>query len=1068
MKNKTLKIIIALILFFVVNIGLVNAEINITFSGQSGDVGFSDGCRKPICAQVVSASGIRVSLVDKNDVQITGTKIINLWSTSATKKFVSGEANFVDDSGQNNGYNNYYSVDIILKGEGLQNNIYDSSLGLKQNLLIYSGINEFSQETVAKIISYLTVENEEYVNLSSYKDFYLKMEPVYIIKEKYYSNYNFFAGTTREIFNLTSSYTARYNYYACNVGMPERTIIEHFIHGGPTTCKGGQWNEIRNYVVALYDTTFKNYGNAAYNVNKISSAKSPNLSTLFDDYKKNTSGLGIGYMKISEFLPSELVENPKLTIKKINSSNKKLITSESPTIYLHEGADCQGTGELLNFTSGQVKIDDIAPGTYSLKETKAPTGYEEPVDQCVNKSIVINSGDDLIITIENIPTCETKRNAAISDGNYDAKEAFQLYKEYGLNQLLNLDEPKCYNESYVRSDGLGCLEFFSGRDGFGERRYKDNNGEYKSSYNLSNYDYALIDNYDNYVGFCEYSADFFRNSPVIKDTNFYTTAGKPLISSNLVMGMSDSRLTCFLIDGDYSISYSNLPINAYFGDNDRNGEADLLTPYTENYSYHSHTPNEKSLYEVVYGTTYYWYFSKFYVEAITGDVNNVKKNNSIVFQGILSPFNPEEIEEPDDISEKITGSLPFKIIYNNKTYLSENCYYEVEKEIIKDELELEFRTIDTTNPFPGKNGNNRETNKNWCGEDGCGPENKTVQTYIKEANNSYNSKTQNPIYRIELNASDIMMIRDYNKSVPYDDYNYRKINGSNTVVNNFLDSLSQGSLRKYDESGNVIKNYGTISRLEKNAPGTPLEINTDKNEGMVMFRIINTNGKIINNTGAKITIYDGSDCVENPRIVNLNGRTYSAIYEYGDYSVKEIDPPWGYEANNECKSFKVEGDLTTVNIKNSLEPGRVEPEPVPEQPETEPVPVQPETEPTIESLSYYTLDINLGKLIFESKPKKMSSCYIEVSGSKTNGELENGNTKCKIDLESLVPIPPVNLNPFLPKPINREFHVFKVSLNSGETYSTCIRFVAYRELMVPVREQTIADMSCCTNQASCE
>ena len=93
---------------------------------------------------------------------------------------------------------------------------------------------------------------------------------------------------------------------------------------------------------------------------------------------------------------------------------------------------------------------------------------------------------------------------------------------------------------------------------------------------------------------------------------------------------------------------------------------------------------------------------------------------------------------------------------------------------------MEFRSISKSNPFVGKNGNGRKTGSNWCsGTDGSS-NNSVVKDIILNRNDSYNSTKEGPIYIIELNASDIKKIRQYNK--PYDQF-YINENGESELLN---------------------------------------------------------------------------------------------------------------------------------------------------------------------------------------------------------------------------------------------------------------------------------------------
>ena len=106
-----------------------------------------------------------------------------------------------------------------------------------------------------------------------------------------------------------------------------------------------------------------------------------------------------------------------------------------------------------------------------------------------------------------------------------------------------------------------------------------------------------------------------------------------------------------------------------------------------------------------------------------------------------------------------------KLSYSNDSA----CYYNISNELI----DYKFRTIDTSNPFIGKNGRNnkgkgRTVGANWCyevnGTFDCSSDNALVQSVIINTNNSYNKLNQKPKYKFVLTPSTINKIREYNST----------------------------------------------------------------------------------------------------------------------------------------------------------------------------------------------------------------------------------------------------------------------------------------------------------------
>lgn len=162
--------------------------------------------------------------------------------------------------------------------------------------------------------------------------------------------------------------------------------------------------------------------------------------------------------------------------------------------------------------------------------------------------------------------------------------------------------------------------------------------------------------------------------------------------------------------------------------------------------------------------------------------------------GILSKFK--------DAKNSTKGAFDFSISEGFDTvFKSEKdfrtdikCEYDVDPEIIKynnndnGNLDLEFRTIDTKNPF------NRTPKSNWNdGSNKNDSDNSIINNYILNATNSYGIKNgvgnQTPKYKIILTPDVVQEIREDNKIVKYDDY-YELCEENNCKSkNNFLNDL---------------------------------------------------------------------------------------------------------------------------------------------------------------------------------------------------------------------------------------------------------------------------------------
>lgn len=90
-------------------------------------------------------------------------------------------------------------------------------------------------------------------------------------------------------------------------------------------------------------------------------------------------------------------------------------------------------------------------------------------------------------------------------------------------------------------------------------------------------------------------------------------------------------------------------------------------------------------------------------------------------------------------------------------------------------IDVIYRPIDLSDPFPGETGTGRETGSNWCYYNDCTNDNATVEDVILENRNVEGNDVYNlePIYTITLTPAVIQEIRNYNDSVDndYADFN---------------------------------------------------------------------------------------------------------------------------------------------------------------------------------------------------------------------------------------------------------------------------------------------------------
>lgn len=93
-------------------------------------------------------------------------------------------------------------------------------------------------------------------------------------------------------------------------------------------------------------------------------------------------------------------------------------------------------------------------------------------------------------------------------------------------------------------------------------------------------------------------------------------------------------------------------------------------------------------------------------------------------------------------------------------------------------LNVVYRPISLSNPFPDESGSGRQTGKNWCAEDDCSKNNSVVQDVILN-NRGVSGEdiyfSLDPLYSVILTPADIRWIREYNEGRDYTDFSLRKV-----------------------------------------------------------------------------------------------------------------------------------------------------------------------------------------------------------------------------------------------------------------------------------------------------
>ena len=552
-------------------------------------------------------------------------------------------------------------------------------------------------------------------------------------------------------------------------------------------------------------------------------------------FKKPENGTGVGVYTYDSFEE----KSKSLLIQKYKVGTSDPIRFKSAQFEIYKGENCEGdvVKSGIVTVSGEAS-EDLEPGVYSLKETKVPDKYKPLTEgeECVVSSFTIKEGEVTVLPVENTPTCEAELDELYDKyeisrdellPSFELYDLYSKYSTYNYNKLFNFSSPSCGTKSCPSSSVSGCLTV-------NETSTGGITTDYSCTKPTSSYSYARY-------------KDYFSVENKLETNLFKAKAGQFLLrkgSNGIIVNGSETdsfNIATATVKRVYSYScysgcgtyYCNPPTPTNPGSititfNNKSIEKksssyplyDNFSSSSSTYCYSVGSGDDKCTmcvtnYEDTY--TYKYDFpleNEVHIEKLTGKtyLPEVSKDNTKLYIstiGVISRF-----EERDLYNNVVTkGYIPFSIITHTGTTIepaddSKKCKYEVTNEIVKDgELNIEFRSIDTTNPF------NRNTGSNWCattGSNQCKRNNDTVSEYINNKPNSYgldkDGNRVEPKYTITLTPEDIRIIRAYNEDHKYD--NYILVSGENS----FVSDLKLGTLNRYNpENGSILSIYGTLS-----------------------------------------------------------------------------------------------------------------------------------------------------------------------------------------------------------------------------------------------------------------
>lgn len=505
--------------------------------------------------------------------------------------------------------------------------------------------------------------------------------------------------------------------------------------------------------------------------------------------------------------------------------------------------------------NGECTISDIPFGTYALKEdyvTAQEKGYSPDYHSYV---IIFYSTNKYITrTIYNTKGCASDFELYKNNKS----ERIRMYEEYkakgfnytGLLDFTNTTDSSkaCSVASCDYSSTGTCLAGSSGDLTFNS----DNISCYNETYDING-------------GKTAYCLTTFKLQSKLGGGSFFAKAGQMFIQRSTlgeaVIATGTITKKCFIVSGtSYASSIGNTNYKSYVSNIQFNEiflsvlKNNMLTSYSSlvdtDTSFSMEYNSSTGLYEGSKSIDYY--AEEVYAYNKTGEISSTKCTNcKFLGYGFISKFNSSG-----------TTQIPFQIdfVTNNPAKLSINsysntCKYTITPEIVENnELNLEFRSVQSNNPFPGKSGNTRNPGYNWSivslsvnggstftvndyshimnnienyannpkydiNKDGIF-DNKDLEimktyvttgkdlystTILQNTPNSYgiipstNERVQ-PKYVITLTPSDIKDIKTYNVTNNYDDYNLTCTDDGNTCTSNYISSLISKKIVRVNNS----------------------------------------------------------------------------------------------------------------------------------------------------------------------------------------------------------------------------------------------------------------------------
>lgn len=610
----------------------------------------------------------------------------------------------------------------------------------------------------------------------------------------------------------TSDYTKLKEYINEILGPdPESLKSGDYVLIEPFTQIDGNWITFRGIITNISKVYYKNENGETKNLPFHEWYKTPakllaNSAKVGDDIKagdityKAPSGAcdSSGYGSSSEkkfcgYNNNKYIGYGIVVVREdqINTDVKKYYLDLNGRLDGRDVTNIIGYGTADIYIDGKLVANDVddywtqwPEGTnYEITDIKAKDGKK--YDGVYSGELLGTINAKTVVTLEfsSIHPCSDDFKNKVENG-LTIQERLELFNTWQFRNLLDFSydteaeaEFACTTFEHSLSPISGCIS-----------------GSLNTNFNSNNLHYydEIID-LNGVPVFCGYSFNINNNIGV---SSFPTVKSGMLIlgrdENNKTIANGTITKTCYtLYDGDgtefiinsYSDYISDEKLTLSFDGKNQIEKSDEIDPILKEHILESGLNKYVIEYKAQYN------LKPQYAKLGSGEIlNNNCSDCRFLGYGIYSK-----------LVNNTSGTMNFSYTYNGDQIQDGICTYNVENEVIKnDKLNIEFRTFENNNAFPGKDGDGRIVGSNWCNGSDCNSTNALIANIMANRNDSYNKMNSKPLYRIVLTPSLIQSIREYNKDPehPYDDYTL-ECDANNKCKSKFLEEY--GFLRTTEE-----------------------------------------------------------------------------------------------------------------------------------------------------------------------------------------------------------------------------------------------------------------------------